>query len=197
MSYGFSMHYNPWTGWSMGTHYSSGFVMVSVHGGYWGPPMYRPPYHPPYHGGYYGRGPVNINGDVNINVDRSNNIYNNRKDVSTRDVPRGNPSNSNKARPRTSDANSAAKNQPANQPAGSRAGNNMYSGKDGNVYQKKENGNWQQRGNSGWQDTNRDMQPSLDQQQQSRDRGQTRDNNFNQSNRGGNMGGRAGGMRRR
>ncbi|MBL7875686.1 MAG: hypothetical protein JNL53_08475, partial [Cyclobacteriaceae bacterium] len=88
-TFGFSMHYNPWTGWGMGFHYSSGWFSFSMYGGggYWGPPYHRPPYYPPYRGGMYGgRGPTYINGDVNINVDRSNNIYNRRNDVSTRDV---------------------------------------------------------------------------------------------------------------
>src|SRR6478735_11221024 len=90
-TYGFSMHYNPWTGWSMGFHYSSGWFSMSMYGGggYWGPPMHRPPYYPPYRGGMYGgRGPVFIN-NGDINIDRSNNIYNNRDHVSTRDVQRG------------------------------------------------------------------------------------------------------------
>src|SRR5688572_9030911 len=94
-TYGFSMHYNPWCGWSMGFHYSSGWFSFSMYGGggYWGPPYHRPPYYPPYRGGMYGgRGPTYIhNGDINI--DRSNNVYNRRNDVSTSDVKRGqNPS---------------------------------------------------------------------------------------------------------
>ena len=193
VTYGFSMHYNPWTGWSMGFHYSAGFFHMSFYGGggYWGPPMYRPPYHPPYHGGYYGRNTINHYGDVNINVDRSNNIYNNRKDVSTRDVQRRNNATTNdRTSPRTSDAN-AGRNKAGQQPAGQRPQNNVATDKQGNVYQRGNDGNWQQRNNNQWENSNRNTQ--MDRQQQQRDRGNTRQSSFNQSNRGGGMGG--GGMR--
>ena len=198
VTYGFSMHYNPWTGWSMGFHYSSGYFHMSMYGGggYWGPPMYRPPYRPPYRGGYYGRGGNTIinTGDININRDRSNNIYNNRNDVSTRDVNRGNTTSKNKAAPRTSDIQNANRNKPTQQPAtreAQRNPNNVLTDKQGNVYQKKDDGNWQQRSNNQWQNADR-SQPNInqmDRQQQMRDRGNTRESNFNNTNRGGNMGG--------
>jgi hypothetical protein len=192
VTYGFSMHYNPWTGWSMGFHYSSGFFHMSIYGGggYWGPPMYRPPYHPPYHGGYYGRNQINHYGDVNINVDRSNNIYNNRKDVSTRDVQRGRDNN--KATAGTRDVQNRAQNKPAQQPA-PRESNNVYTDRSGNVYQKSNDGNWQQRDNKSnqWQNANRNQSSvsQMDREQQMRDRGNTRQSNYNNNNRGGNMGG--------
>ena len=208
VTYGFSMHYNPWTGWSMGFHYSSGFFHMSIYGGggYWGPPMYRPPYHPPYHGGYYGRNNINHYGDTNINIDRSNNIYNNRNDVSTRDVKRGNAGqNANRPTAGTRDVQNPGQNKPGQQPT-TRDGqrnpnnNNVLADKQGNVYQKKDDGNWQERNNNQWQNADRN-QPSINQmnqQQQMRDRGNTREGNFNNTNRGGNMGGsmnRGGGTR--
>ncbi len=95
VTYGFSMHYNPWCGWSMGFHFSVGYFSFhsygygGYYGGYWGPPMYRPPYYPPYHGGMYGpRGPTYVNNNVNININNTNNIYNRRTDVTTRDINR-------------------------------------------------------------------------------------------------------------
>lgn len=193
VTYGFSMHYNPWTGWSMGFHYSAGFFHFSYYGGggYWGPPMYRPPYHhPPHHGGYYGRGGNQINhyGDVNINVDRSNNIYNNRNDVSTRDVQRGNNKGVS-----TNDRQTTNRNQATQKPATSnqRPSNNVQTDKKGNVYQQKNDGNWQQRNNNQWQDINNNQSNinDMNRQQQQRDRGNTRQSNFNNNNRGGNMGG--------
>jgi hypothetical protein len=187
-TYGFSMHYNPWTGWSMGFHYSSGPFHFSMYGGggYWGPPMYRPPYHPPYHGGMYGRGPTQINHYGDINIDRSNNIYNNRNDVSTRDVKRGqgsqNPGVSTNDRPR-------AQNQPkaGQQPANTNRNNNVYSDKSGNVYQRDQNGNWNQRDGNQWKDTPKSSQ--MDRDYQDRQRGAQQNSNFEQMNRGGNMGG--------
>jgi len=199
-TYGFSMHYNPWTGWSMGFHYSVGFFSVGVYGhpGYWGPPMYRPPYHPPYRGGMYGgRGPTYIhNGDININRDRSNNIYNRRNDVSTRDV------NRDSNRPSTMDKNRQPSQRPATQPGVSqgpvnRKNNDVYSGKDGNVYKRNESGNWDQRSGNGWKQT---QQPSsIDRDYQNRQRSSQQNSNFQQMNRGGNMGGsyRGGGGRRK
>ena len=103
VTYGFSMNYNPWCGWSMGFHFSAGYFSYygygygygvygyGGYGGYWGPPMYRPPYYPPYHGGMYGaNGPSYDHTDRDINFDNSNNIYNRRNDVATRDINRGN-----------------------------------------------------------------------------------------------------------
>ncbi len=195
VTYGYSMHYNPWTGWSMGFHYSAGFFHMSMYGGggYWGPPMYRPPYHPPYHGGYYGRNNINHYGDTNINIDRSNNIYNNRKDVSTRDVQRGNAgTKANQPSAGTRDVQNRGQNKAGQQPAtrdATRNPNNVLADKQGNVYQKKDDGNWQQRDNNQWQNTDRSQQSSINQQQQMRDRGNARDNSFNNTNQGGNMGG--------
>ncbi len=200
VTYGFSMHYNPWCGWSMGFHYSSGFFHMSVYGGgYWGPPLYRPPYYPPYHGGMYGgRGPTYIhNGDINI--DRSNNIYNQRKDVSTSDVRRGqdagrSPSASTSDRQRQSQGQQPGARQ---QPAGNRGRNDVYSDKSGNVYQRGNDGNWQQRQGNQWQQTPQTQQMGRD--YDSRQRSAQQNSSFQQMNRGGNLGGgmRGGGGGRR
>lgn len=94
-TWGFNMHYNPWTGWGFGFNYNIGWFHMSIGnygpwgwGGWWGPAIYRPaycrtPYYGGYRHGYYGsRHTVIIN---NINVYHNNNIYNNRRDVVTRD----------------------------------------------------------------------------------------------------------------
>jgi hypothetical protein len=188
VTYGFSMHYNPWTGWSMGFHFASGPFHFSMYGGggYWGPPMYRPPYYPPYHGGMYGRGPTQINHYGDINIDRSNNIYNNRNDVSTRDVKRG--QGSQKPGVSTNDRN-RQQNQPraAQQPANTNRANNVYSDKSGNVYQRDQNGNWNQRDGNQWKETPKSSQ--MDRNYEDRQRGAQQNSNFQQMNRGGNMGG--------
>lgn len=201
VTYGFSMHYNPWTGWGMGFHYSAGWFSFSMYGGggYWGPHYHHPPYHPPYHGGMYGgRGPTYINGDVNINVDRSNNIYNKRNDVSTRDVQRS----QNKPGVSTNDKNRGQNRQPgvSQQPAnnaGSQRNNNVYSDKSGNVYQRNDNGNWNQRDGNQWKQTQQNDKMNRD--YQNRQRSTQQNSNFNNMNRGGNMGGgmRGGGGGRR
>jgi hypothetical protein len=124
VTYGFGMHYNPYTGWGMsfGMSFNAGWFHVGVGfggyggygGGWFGPPMYRPPYGGwGYHGGYYGGGygrpgggnnivinnpNININRpNNNININNrpgntrpgGNNLYNNRRDViSTNNVDR-------------------------------------------------------------------------------------------------------------
>jgi len=187
VTYGFSMHYNPWTGWSMGFHYSNGYfsyhAYVGGYHGYWGPPVYRPPYYPHYHGGMYGgRGPTYIGGDVNINIDNSNNIYNKRDGVSTNDIKR---SGVNQARP----ANSNIKNQ-ANQP-NTLNKNNVVADKNGDVFQRNQQGNWQQRNGNTWKPAANTSTNDLNKQMQNRERSQNLNNNFNQTNRGGNLGGSA------
>jgi len=209
VTYGFGMSYNPYMGWSMGFTYNVGFFSVGIgfggyHGGYWGPPMYRPPYHhPPHHGGYPGGphggnggyyGPRNpgssnsggIGNNGNNRPDRSNNIYNQRNGVSSRDVarnpksgsqtpgrnpgttrPAGNTPGTNPAtRPASRDLQAPAKNNPAS--------NNKYSDRSGNVYQNDKSGNWQKRTNDSWQNTKPDNKQQLERSQQMRDRGNMR-----------------------
>ena len=198
VTYGFSMHYNPWTGWGMGFHMSYGWFSVGVYapmGGYWGPPMYHPPYYPPYRGGMYGgRGPVFIN-NGDINIDRSNNIYNRRNDVSTRDrqpgasqLPAGNGGNQGRdSKPRTSQ-----------QPISGKGQNDIYSDRGGNVYQRKDNGDWSQRDGNQWNQSDRS---NMNRDYENRQRSTSQNSNFQQMNRGGGGAGgggmRGGGGRRR
>lgn len=224
-TFGFSMHYNPWTGWSMGFHYSMGWFNFSVYGGggWWGPPVYRPPFYPPYRGGMYGGRPVQINHYGDINIDRSNNIYNNRNDVTTRDVQRGNrdavstrdrrnPSASTRdarrgqnpsvstreTQPQRGDRGTGTAQQPRNmaERPTSRS-NDVYSDRNGNVYQRNDNGSWNQRDGNQWKQTQ--QSPQMNREYQNRQRSAQQNSGFNQMNRGGNMGGgaRMGGGRRR
>lgn len=104
-TWGFNMHYNPWTGWGFGFNFNFGWFNFGIgnyspwsyYGGWWGPAIYRPsyswaPYRGGYHGGYYGgyyrrHNTVVINN--NINIYRNNNIYNRRTGViGTRDNER-------------------------------------------------------------------------------------------------------------
>ncbi|MCX6280105.1 MAG: hypothetical protein NT004_18740 [Bacteroidetes bacterium] len=179
VTWGFSMNYNPWTGWSMGFGVSYqcfhiGFGSPMYHGGWWGPPMYRPPYAMTYNH-YYGRGPVYVR-NTNITVNNynrnnfsQNNIYNNHN----RGVqPVGNPAN---RQPGTSGTFPSTK--PANQP-GSRQGagqsptrdvqsgqdnratrspgtkNNVYTDRSGNVYRNDGN-KWEQNTGKNWQQADR------------------------------------------
>lgn len=225
-TFGFSMHYNPWTGWSMGFHYSMGWFSFSVYGGggWWGPPVYRPPFYPPYRGGMYGGRPVQINHYGDINIDRSNNIYNKRNDVTTRDVQRGNRDAASTRDQRNPSAatrdtrraqNPSAETREAQRQRGDRGtatqqprnmaerptnrSNDVYSDRNGNVYQRSDNGSWNQRDGNQWKQTQ--QSPQMNREYQNRQRSAQHNSGFNQMNRGGNMGGGArmggGGGRRR
>jgi hypothetical protein len=129
VTYGFNFHYNPYTGWSMGFSMSFGgphgwmsfgYGSPYHYGGWWGPPVYRPPYYhrPPY--GYYGHRPVHY-GNTNVNINRNNNIYVNRGgggvSSGTRPVTRpstGRPAGTPSTRPATKPAKPQ---QPAGRPA--------------------------------------------------------------------------------
>jgi hypothetical protein len=184
VTYGFGMSYNPWTGWGMSYGYSTGGLTVHVGvGGWWGPPVYHPAYRPPYNH-YYGGRPVVINNNVNINnFNRtSNNLYNNRNDVVSRDKVSNRPT-----------ASTGAGNN--------RLPNDVHSDRDGNVYKRDAQGGWQQRDNNQWKTSNQNRDASsLNNMQQSRDRGAMQNNSFQQSmpNRGGGMsgGGSRGGRKR-
>lgn len=118
LTWGFCMHYNPWRGYSMSLGFSIGFFNFFLagppawphyHGGWFGPPAWRPPYRPPHWaggrpgGGYYGPnrpgrpgipnrpgGPGNAGGGGRPGGGRPhNNLYNNHRGVTTRDVNRG------------------------------------------------------------------------------------------------------------
>lgn len=166
-TYGFSVHYNPWTGWSMGFHYSAGWFHFSTYGGWgapyhcggwWGPPMYHPPY-PPYHppGGYYGHRPpygggntINIDNSTNINVGNGN-IYNRSDRPGVKpSQPTAGRDQAGASRPSTQPAGKPAQGgatRPSTQPAG--GGRDVYADPKGNVYrgegkgtQQYDNGKW-------------------------------------------------------
>ena len=201
VTWGFSMHYNPWTGWSMGIGFSYGWFHMGFYGGggWWGPPIYRPPFRAPYPH-YYGGRPVQINNNININninVNRTNNLYSHRNDVQTRDINRGNLNQAaGDRRPATREV--TAMNKPVAKPAG-KIPNNLQADRNGNIYRENKEGEWQQRQDKDWQSLNRDMDNNMNHIQQSRDRGQMRSGGFQQTNRGAGMGAgmRGGGMRRR
>jgi len=109
-TWGYGVRYNPWYGWGINIGFSTGWFHVNIgfgnarpwgywgYGGWWGPPVYRPPYcyAPVRYGGYYGGGgwygpyyASNRSRNVNVNVTNitynnitiNNNIYRNRRDV--------------------------------------------------------------------------------------------------------------------
>jgi len=154
VTWGFSMNYNPWTGWSMGFGVSVGFFHFTVggpmyHGGWWGPPMYRPPYCMPYNH-YYGRGntyvrntTINVN-TVNRNNFNQNNIYNRHASgVQPANRPTGQQPATSGVRPGQTNPGNRAGSAPNTR-------NNVFTDKSGNVYRKNGN-NWEQNTGKNWQ----------------------------------------------
>ena len=188
VTWGFGFSYNPWTGWSMNFGFNYGFMHFGFGGGYgyggwFGPPMYRPPYRPPYYGGFYGNnrpgggyGNHYGNNNININVNNShNNIYNNHKGVTTKNIDRS----------KNSFSNSKINNNSNNTTNRQGNKNNVFADKSGNVFKKDEKNNtWNTSDNKAkdWKPVSNDKTngfPDLNRDQKSRDRGNTRENNFN------------------
>jgi hypothetical protein len=155
VTWGFSVNYNPWTGWSYGVGVSSGFLYYGAH---WGGAYYRPAWRPPYGGGWYGPGgyrpppprppyggwygrpgyhpagpggrpPYAGGGYRPPQASLYQRPANSRAVVATRPVSPGNSVRPGTARPMP---------------------NNVYADKNGNVLRQTKDGNWQQRDKSGW-----------------------------------------------
>jgi len=136
-TFGFGVHYNPYTGWGFSVGFSYGWFHMNYYGGhgYWGPAGYRHGYRHGYHHGYhhgYRDGYLNgyasgyANGRYN-----SRNIYNRRDRgiQSTRDVRNSNMPNR---------RNNSITSKPSTRP------NNVYTDRDGNILRRDNNGNWNQ-----------------------------------------------------
>ena len=175
VTYGYNVHWNPYTGWGFSFGVSYGWMTFGWHSpyrGWWGPAGYRHGYHYGYHHGYH-RGyragyyagqrassprptPYGSNRQV-----ASNNVYRNRSQGvrqtggSTYDPRTGN---------RISTADRSAR--PSAQPA-DRA-NNVYTDRNGNVYQRDGN-DWKKMDNSGQRPQTRESQPGSAQRPSTRD----------------------------
>jgi len=181
-------------------------------GGWWGPHIYRPPYvYSRYRSvGYYGNRTVfNRSRNVYVNNYRTN-IYRNRGGVVTRDNRSFNNYRTVNGRSaaggfnRSQNFNNGTRgasgqfgntgNRPGTQgrPGGAggmnRQPNNVFSDRNGNVFQRQGNNQWQQRQpNNQWRqvpNNNRSV-PNLNRDQQMRDRGQVRTQNFERGRSGG------------
>lgn len=166
VTYGYSVRYNPYSGWgfSFGVAYGGyhgwmhyGYHYHHAYAGYWGPAGYRHGYGHGYHHGYnqgyykgYKRGyyesqrnnynrPAPVNTASGRRTSATNNVYANRNNG----VVRSGSSNYN---PHTGERVSV--NQPSNRAsAPTNRSNDMYSNKSGDVYKRDNNGNWQQQQN--------------------------------------------------
>ncbi len=186
VTWGWHVRWNPWWGWSFGFSYSTGpftfRVGVGRPVGWWGPVgyrSYRHGFHRGWHAGYRAgaRAGYRAGYRAGTRSARTNNIYN-RPNNRARNTPNvGNRM----ARPST------PQQRPSTRP------NDVYSDRNGNV-SRNQGGNWQSRGSSGWQSGGVQNRQQLDRSAESRQRGATRSQNFNQSRGAGAA--RAGGRRR-
>ena len=170
-TWGFSVRWNPWTGWGFGLSYSTGPFTFGIgrgswyRGGWWGPSRYRG-YRQGYRHGYR-RGY-----DAGYRRGARQNLYNNHGQAQ---VAR-NQRQSNRA------------NVSANRT------NNVYTDRKGDVYRKTDQG-WQTRSNATWQASNAGTSrpETLSRSSQARQRGTQRAGAYRQSRgRGGRGGGRRG-----
>ena len=206
-TWGFGVCYNPWAGWTLGYGFGAGWFHFGVGfgggywrgwgGGWWGPRVYRPAYAWNRYrvAGFYGHN-FYRNRSVYVNS-YHNNVYRNTRGVVTRDNHSfgmrgsvGRPVNVQGGRPGGSFGSSRPISSQGGRPGGySRGSNNVFSDRSGNVYQRNQSTNqWQQRqSNQQWRPLNNNpsVQQNLNREQQMRDRGQTREQNFNQARSGG------------
>jgi len=172
-SWGFNVVYNPWYGWGFGAGFGFDWFNIGFgiggggwFGGWWGPGFYHPSCWG-FGGGYrprsfYGR---NLAMDGHTGIHSRDNIYRNRPGITAGHRDGFSPWRN--AGPADRDR------------AVSRSASNTMSDRRGNVFQRGENGAWQSRSAGGAAPDRPGALPSdLNREQQMRDRGQVRMQNF-------------------
>jgi len=207
-TWGFGVHYNPWTGWG----FSFGISFGRSYGRYgmWGPRGYNRGYRHGYNRGYsrgynrgYSRGYSQgaKRGYAAGSRNSNSNVYNNRSNgvkstgVNQRQTAQNNARNqsgnvSNRQTQGQNRAN-ASNNNTGNRGTAqgntrpSTQQNNVYSDRNGNVQRQNQNGNWENRSNSSgqWQQSGNNRSGSTQQNRdaQARQQGQQRQSNYNSS----------------
>lgn len=198
VTYGFSVHYNSYTGWGFSYGMSSGWFSVGWHSNsyWWGchgyrhgyrhgyhpgyrpghrPPGYRPPHarpRPEHYNAYRNR--LTRLGNGNSGVRPSQMPANGKQKPETRPTQ---PSNTRPAT-RPSQPNSGA---PSTRPSSGE--NNIYTNKKGDVYKRDNSGNWQNRSNGNWQNHKpaNNNNNRMDRDVQSRQRGNQQQQNYNRN----------------
>ncbi len=139
VTWGFGVHWNPYTGWGFSFGISYGWVGWGFHPysrAYWGPRGFYPGYrHGYYHGYRHGYRHGAARGYAAGYRQGSRHSYNN---VYRKRGTSVHPTGSKRAR--TNNLNNKAR--PSTRP------NNVYTDKKGNVYQRDKTGNWQQKNNN-------------------------------------------------
>lgn len=108
VTWGFSMYYDPWAGWTIGVNIGWFYIFNSHprHWNWWGPSLYWPEYRPSYRSHYYRRNNYDYpdrwsrSNQTNARGPVTNNLYRNRGDVVTRHAASHSTTNlSNPSRP--------------------------------------------------------------------------------------------------
>jgi hypothetical protein len=168
VTYGYSVHWNPYIGWGFSFGVSYGWMTVGwgvPYYGYWGPAGYRHGYHYGYHHGYAHGYRAGYNAGQRDSYNRpaphasqpiaSNNVYKNRAQGVART---GNTMYDPKTGNQIGTADRQAR--PTAQPA-DRA-NNVYTDREGNVY-RKEGDSWNRVDNSATRPSTGEARPSTGQ----------------------------------
>ena len=152
-TWGFSVRYNPWYGWSFGLSYSTGRFTFSIgygagyRGGWWGAGGYRG-YHRGYHRGWHHGYRAGTRAGYNAGYraakhDTARNMY--QRSGNANRVAHTS------SRGRTA-ATTGAMATRTPQTAANRA-NNVYADKNGNVHRRQQDGSWQQHTNGSWKNS--------------------------------------------
>jgi len=151
VTFGFSFHYSPYGGWSMGFGISYGPFTFSFWGGGYG---HYPGYG--YHGGggyYHGGNTINI-GEINIDNGggrgdaQPKRGEGGRGNQSQAKGTNGNIYNQGQNKGRTASTTDKSTRQTAKPSTG--MANNVYTDKAGNVYKRDSNGSWSSREGNSW-----------------------------------------------
>lgn len=133
VTFGYSVHYNPYTGWGFSAGFSYGWIGWGYHPyhySYWGPCGYRPGYRNGYYNGYH----HGYNAGYNRGVAEG---YR----AGSRNAYRNQTSGVRKTTTREQVSRSKDISTPSKRP------NNMYADKSGTVYERTKKGDWNEKSN--------------------------------------------------
>lgn len=172
VTYGFGVHWNPWTGWGFPFGVSYGWFTVRMgwggyYGGWWGPAGYRHGYYHGYRRGYYHG--AHYGYAAGYRHAQHQNMYKNRKQgvirTQDRQVRGGTRDVRVAGQPSTRDrrAGTVSRTQ-----TGRSRQNDVYADRNGNVYRRTDKG-WEQRSKDGWSSTDRTTRDRTTRQRQTRE----------------------------
>jgi hypothetical protein len=208
VTWGYGVHWNPYTGWGFHVGVSYGWLHIGVgwgrpwYGGWWGAAGYRHGYRHGYHHGYrhgYRHGArAGYRAGYRAGQRQGNhNMYRNRSSgvnrTGGRQTARAQPTRGGTTTGRSKATTGARAPTTKKTPQTTNRKNNVYSDRNGNVYRNQGGGNWQKNtGKGNW--SNSKGSQNMNKQSQARQRGSTKTQNYRSSGAS-RSGGRSGGRR--